>query len=605
MKSLDNRSVYGAVPPRVSALVQNALLTEENTMKLNKKRYAVVLIAAMMILALACTAVAVSLSQSARHNAVKEARAAMLEKYGITGESLVMFEETVTQKGGEWTVTYTAMKYNPDKVGEYTVTIADDKETAIAWTHDGVDLAALADEGTDAPVWGQAQLLQAVALEKVYYAGSAQTSWDEMEGTTIEKQAKRDQVLVDAGMESWVVHVTPAPEDLQESDALQRARQAIVQKYGVTEESLADFEADITFSKRQDQTERSYRIWLTKADGTPMSQWYDITVLSPSGKVDSCRWSLEPELRTLPEGPLAGYKEAVEEFFRDGAFAILSPARKAEIAARVTEAGFGALLEGKKYAMPRLGYENEYEAYPAAHFAMILTRGFDEGTLALFKSTASMLQTDAGRVWEFLYTYERPETWNRPYEERMGEYRVTVGVESLEVLSVEWSLDEARGDTAYTAQTFGQSPAFDAEMLFWLIALEKASVPIRAKYAGGVSTIGEPWPMEDDAAYDQLYRDAGFSAEQYPNDLPGEGDVPMETALTAAKQALRDEFGFTEERIEASDARASFLIQDPAQPQWRFVFFFFEDGYSEEHIVTVDAKTGDVVNTSFHGMGNG
>ncbi len=64
-----------------------------------------------------------------------------------------------------------------------------------------------------------------------------------------------------------------------------------------------------------------------------------------------------------------------------------------------------------------------------------------------------------------------------------------------------------------------------------------------------------------------------MASSTYTYGLPGEQDMPQETALSLAKQAIMDACGFGTERMALySNISIFFDVTDPACPLWRFVF---------------------------------
>ncbi len=603
MKALDNRSLYGEMPQSVQTVVANALQTEVNEMAFRKKRAVATLLAALVLIALACTALAITLGRT-QYDAAKAARKAVMEQYGLTPETITLFEEEKSEENGVWTVVFRPWKYNPDAIGTYTVTVEEGKEPVAAWTHDGT---AVTGEGLDANVWGPSQLEEVLALERAHYAPGEEFADPYDIFDWLEKAAKRDQMLIDAGLDVFVVNLLPGPDDIPPEEAIATAKRAIREKYGISEESLAQWEIHMMFLKYQDKDEPVYRISSGAVQDNTGS--LDVWLYSPSGKIGHCVWSVEPEYRTLPDGSLKGYEEAVKEFIKEGAFAVRPPAEKAEIAARIVEAGYGEYLEGMTYAAPGAEDLGEADALAAAAKALESAYGFTDETLKLFETTASLLLEDGERIWRVAYKPPRDEgilmQHGRYGNDMVGEYSVTLAANDGAVKQTFWSLEAERGDTVYTESTWGQAPAYDARILSWLLKLDEARAAIAAQYGNEQDDLATPWPLEAAAAHDQLFRDAGFDPDVYPNGLPGEGDIPLEEALAAVKQALKDEFQFTDERLKESTYVPSFFVNDPEKPVWCVTIYRIVDGYQDTHVVWVDARTGEIVNTAYMAVGNG
>lgn len=256
MKALDNRSVYGAMPQSVQAVVANALQSEVNELAFRKKRTLVTLLAAIILIALACTALAITLSRT-QYDAAKAARTAVMEQYGLTMDTIILFEEEKSEENGVWTVAFRPWKYNPEAIGVYTVTVEEGKAPVAVWTHDGADVTS---EDLTAEVWGPSQLEQVAALEKAQYAPVENIADAEDLYEWLEMEAKRDQIFLDAGIEVFVMHLLPGPDDIPVEEAIAAAKKAIHKTYGVSEERLAQLKNTMMFLKYQDKDEPVYRI---------------------------------------------------------------------------------------------------------------------------------------------------------------------------------------------------------------------------------------------------------------------------------------------------------------------------------------------------------
>jgi len=160
-----------------------------------------------------------------------------------------------------------------------------------------------------------------------------------------------------------------------------------------------------------------------------------VCVFSPSGKIAELAWDVEPEIRTLPEGPLNAYDEAVEEFLRNGAFLYLSAAEKADVSARVQEAGYTDLLRSYVYLEPADIDLPEAEAIAAATQAM-KDYGFTDDSLTFFIPSMSLQSVGGQRVWVAEYTTGLSwEWWFNPHqvyfaEGKIGNYRVELAADT-------------------------------------------------------------------------------------------------------------------------------------------------------------------------------
>lgn len=131
--------------------------------------------------------------------------------------------------------------------------------------------------------------------------------------------------------------------------------------------------------------------------------------------------------------------------------------------------------------------------------------------------------------------------------------------------------------------------------------------PILRKYGPG------DWydmSVADQAAYDKLYRDSGFSKERYPHDLPGPDDLTAAAARALAFSALREELQLSEKVIKELNPVYAYFLRyatyaqaSPDRPVWSFRFHHREGIY----IVDLSAQNGELIIVEYEpaAAGNG
>lgn len=573
---------------------------------MKRKGFTTILVMALIIVILAATALAVGLSRSPRHSAAVIAREAIMEKYGITLDTIGLLYSSVNGDDQAATVTFSPIKYNNEAIGTYTVTVKDGKAAGVTWSNDDVDPALYASGTLDAPAWGQKQLEKVQEIDRAYYTSQAGTDWLETQRWTLEQWAEHDKILAEAdalGLNVWMRRIAPGADDIQEADALQMAKDAILKKYGATEDELAKLTVIRSFIKYDEKDEPEYRfgfgVVLSEDPGTVRTH-YMVEIASPSGKVLACMSYVPPEERTLPEGSLAPYEKAVEEYIKQGAFDLLSPAEKAALAARIVEAKLPGYRTYELYAAPEAGDLPEAEILTLADKAMADTFGVTDEGLTLFESRLSLLRNDEERVWLVTYTpNEKPKRYW--LEEKLGSYTVSLAANTGEVLDTNWASPGQNAGKTYTQSTWGEAKAYDAGMLPWIVSLLDAVEPYRVEIDRAV--LVDDASLELYAAHDQLFRDNGFSALQFSYGVPGEGDLTEEAAAEIARQVLREEYQLTDAVIESCILRTMYYVYD-TDPMWEFQLFF-TDGRQDYYIVRMDAKTGVILYTDYAATGNG
>lgn len=570
-----------------------------------RRKLSTVLVLGVLITALAATALAIGLQWSQRYQLGKTAKEAVMQKYGLTVETMGLFVESATQDGNTWTFTYQPVLFSSSAIGEYTVVIESGQEPVVTWSHD--DAPKTGGSGFDAEAWGQPQLESALSLHNEQQQGMVDIDWENVGDMTLEDWAEKDKALLEAseqGLIPFVVHVTPTEKDISPEDAIMLAKEAVIEKFGVSEDRLSHMKVDMQFVKYASDEEPQYRMWLTGASSAEgdETESFAVSLLSPSGEVVECAWAVNPVDRILPSGSLKGQFDAVSEFISEGAFRLLSPTEKAEAAARITEAGYLDLLGFWEYVAPTDADLPEEKARTLTAQAMKDKYSFTDETLTLFLPCMSVQIEDGQRLWVAEYVPNVQDDWWTLFElpERLGSYRVTIAADTGTVQSIAWDAQELQENKAYSKDTWGQAAVYDVHILPWLQELLKAQRPL-ALEEREVSLLS----LEKHAAKDQLFRAAGFPSAQYPNGLPKDGDITEEKALELACQALESEYGLTAEEVKSWPMSTYFFVGDPSQRYWYFWIFPTGDRQGQDLSVEVHAESGTILNITYTAGGNG
>lgn len=245
MREIKSSMIYGEIPPEIARVFASAI--RKKTVSARARRLSILVIAAVLLLALACTALAaISFRRSVQFEAATAARQAIENRYGIQTEWMYVFTEEVTQTERGWTVRYTPISL--DRLGVYTVQVSPEGVATASWMHDGADLETLKNQGFASEVWGAAQLEQYVEVWEAYVA-----AYYAMHGTgerlTQEDWIAVDSILLQTGYSpGGALHVAPGEEDLTEAEAISLAKQAIRGKYGAEEAALEAYAVEAVFS---------------------------------------------------------------------------------------------------------------------------------------------------------------------------------------------------------------------------------------------------------------------------------------------------------------------------------------------------------------------
>lgn len=566
-----------------------------------RRKLSTVAVLVLLLIALAATALAIGLNWSQRYQMGKVAKDAVMQKYGLSVETMALFGETPSQNGDTWTFTYRPILFSSNPIGEYTVVIQSGHEPVAAWSHDD---AAKADGGFEARAWGQSQLESALDAHNATVRNNSAIDWENTDEMTLADWAEQDKALLEAskqGFEPFVMNVAPTENDISPEDAVKRAKEAVIAKFGVSEERLSKAKVAIRFFKYADDAEPKYRISLVNGKSETMadSEEFGIDIFSPSGKVEECAWAVAPEDRTLPAGSLVGMYDAVSAFIKEGAFGFLTPEEKAEAAARIGQAGYADILGHYEYVAPTDADLPEEKARALTAQAMKDKYNLTDETLELFRPGMSLQMENGRRVWVADYVPAvRDWEYGLPngFFERLGSYRVAVLADTGATQLVDWSLQDFPENKAYSKETWGAAGACDARML----PLIKAFLLKQEPYMQETEL-----SFEQLAARDQLFRDAGFPSEVYDNGVPKDGDITRENALALAYQALESEYGLSAEELRSWPVSTYFKVGDPAQRVWFFWIFPTGDRQGQDFEINVEAASGTILSITYSAGGNG
>lgn len=211
-----------------------------------KRKLTMSLAFALAMLMLASVAVAaVVLTYSPGASVLKQARDAVVDKYGLTYETLGMFHHSLYLMEDESTVIFHSDVVDAQGntlTGEYTVTIPDEGAISVSWTFDGVAPSLWQSGEMDSPVWGQPQLERylkdkAKDEETAYFA--AEDDGDvtyEVGVTPVPTALPHAEMEI---VEVVISKVEPGPEDLTKEEALALAGAALMDSFALTEAQIA------------------------------------------------------------------------------------------------------------------------------------------------------------------------------------------------------------------------------------------------------------------------------------------------------------------------------------------------------------------------------
>ena len=530
------------------------------------------------------TALALGITFSIRYQIQRQAAEAVKSTYDLTDEMLDLFtyKRENTEKG--WIASFEANAIHQKELGFYTVEKEADGTLSVTWSHDNADQELVASGELTSPAWGAKQLARIIPFYRQHM--DRWKNVQKMDDLSLEEKAALDAPLMEVQEIGLLINIVPEKDDISVEMAKEIAMKAVTEKYGVSEEALAKKKIDISFYLYGGTDRREYRISMDDLDSS-----YVINISSPDGNVTYCRWMVSEENRTLPEGDLSLYAEAAQEYVTTGAFDLLDAAEKSEVAARYEAAGLGDLLP-KQYILPKHNALSEKEAIEKAAEAAQATFGLKGNWQSLFQVRSAMIKEQDRSLWQITWLPYNMGNWHWPDVDKLGEYKATLSVETGEIFSCEWSLLNV--DTGnYTEETWGQAQAYSADMLPWVLNLLEQAQQILEKYPG--STNLDEMSPEDRAAYDALFRSAGYDLSFYRNTLPNEKDIPQEDAAALALEAIQTVYqvdGSALVRGEAFHESFSLWVTDEGNTIRVWIIYYWND--PDAFTVAVNAENGEI-----------
>lgn len=323
-------------------------------------------------------------------------------------------------------------------------------------------------------------------------------------------------------------------------------------------------------------------------------------IVSPSGEAN-CSLRVDARSRTLPEGPLDAYRQAVSEFLADGALYYRNATEKADITQRIYEAGLSDLLDSAEmYAFPGPEDLPEEEALAAARSALEKAYTFTPEAFSLFDVYTTLIAYPDRHLWVVDFSHTATlEAWLEPIALKLGAYQVTLAADTGEILSANW--DKAFLDTGvlYTRQNWGflyNSPNDET-------ALPPHALPWLAELYGKLSAIATQYPEDawdaystrDITAIHTMLRESGFPRSRYFLAVPRPGDISRSLAALRAKAVLSQDLRLSQDVVDAAELSVAYSVAEAGGPVWD-CYINLEDGELwTAYLVQVDAATGKVL----------
>lgn len=198
-------------------------------------------IALIVILCMSTAALAATvLNYSPTASALKQARQAVMDKYGLTHTTLGLFTYDISMTDGAVVIVFRSDvldESGQEVAGCYTVTVPDDGDPVAVWTYDHIDPAVWQSGDMNSNVWGQPQL-ESFLRDKTE-GGTVIYSVIQDDGFASGVTPSPAPVMEAELVEIVIAEVSPGPDDLSETAVRELASVALADSFGLAEDELA------------------------------------------------------------------------------------------------------------------------------------------------------------------------------------------------------------------------------------------------------------------------------------------------------------------------------------------------------------------------------
>ena len=258
-------------------------------------------LAVILITLIIGTALALGITFSIRYQIQRQAAEAVKSTYDLTDEMLDLFtyKRENTEKG--WIASFEANAIHQKELGFYTVEKEADGTLSVTWSHDNADQELVASGELTSPAWGAKQLARIIPFYRQHM--DRWKNVQNMDDLTLEEKAELDAPLLEVQEIGLLINIMPEKDDIPVETAKEIARNAITEKYGVSEEVLAKKNISVSFYLYGGTDRREY--WISM-DDPDLNDSYVVYVSSPDGHATRCRWMVSEENRTLYSSTTVG-----------------------------------------------------------------------------------------------------------------------------------------------------------------------------------------------------------------------------------------------------------------------------------------------------------
>ena len=447
-----------------------------------------------------------------------------------------------------WIVTYTPEVY-ADLAGVYQVTVdaVTGDVTGTGWTYDAISLEDEPDN-LSASVWNASLIDRFLAFPAQYEQRRAdmEQTLGAFENWSFEDKAALDLMYLDIGypMDNIALNVLPDEEDIPYQEAVMQAITSIEKNYATAVDALGTWDRQTSLFQLTDQAERLWVITFFNPD-TAVNERYVVELYSPSGIIELCARYLNEQ--------------------------IVQPEQK----------NISAETESKT------SYTDE-RILAAAWESMKSTYGFEDVTRPYFDAVITKDEEQE--------TYTVTYRSNHCNPQKIGDYDIILDMEALSILRTDWTLS-----AGYQKQ--GRATPWKTADL-WSAYEYNQYAALRLAAKAIIEQAGDQWSMsfEQQAAYDALYRQAGYDRTQYFHGIPSALDIPLEEAIKIANSAIEKKFRIEQSILENAELTYEFDISNETLCKWRLRILVSSGGEDTMYTVAIDSRSETILSiASQHG----
>ena len=340
---------------------------------------------------------------------------------------------------------------------------------------------------------------------------------------SIEAKAELDQMLIDENypIGDFVINTLPNPTDIQEHHAIELATSEIKEKLNPNFDKK-NFETLLSFFSIPSENQRLWVVEFINSSDQDEEK-YIVEFTSPNKQVELCAYYVNGIMKKSSFG-----SKAQAEGIRDE------------------------------------GSINSYRTTVIKHAKQFMMDqyGFEEDALIYFNSNAKWSEERGEWIVNF--------TSNKYNPSKVGTYTIVVNGETGLVIDYVWDLE-------LDYQKQGPKDPWKLADLWSSYEYNRfANLKIESQniidQAGGENKMS----FEQHAAYDSLYRSAGYDRKQYFRGLPSSSDASPQEIKYLIQETVKEKYHIASEKFNRAEWKLAFDVSDSSNHYWRVILLLDE-----------------------------